>query len=262
VPAILERIQREPNNPNCGRLLTACCAMTQPADDEEPPDLFQQAADLLAERYAASPDIQHFGGVLAGPAGSPPWAVRYERHLRAILKVNTDRMVRCAALHALASVVMIAGEERQPEAEALFEVFCSEFDGRHAYRYQNIEQVYRHEAEIQLKELRFRAAGKPAPEIDGLDLDGRPMTLSGYRGRVVLLNFWGTWCFPCMKLVPHERELASAFTSRPFAIVGVNCDDEVAKAQAAASRTGMTWRSFRNKAPNRPAITADWKVLG
>ncbi len=104
------------------------------------------------------------------------------------------------------------------------------------------------QAQDQLKELRFRAIGKPAPEIAGTDLDGRPLTLSQYRGRVILLNFWGTWCFPCMKLIPHERELVARFEGQPFEIVGVNCDVDVEKAHDAVARTGMTWRSFRNQA--------------
>jgi thiol-disulfide isomerase/thioredoxin/predicted esterase len=261
-PLLLARVRMEPEHPRWGRLLAACCTLLAPAEDGQPPALYQEAADLIAQRYAASPDLQNFCERLGGPAGSPPWAVPYERHLRTILEVNRDRKVRCAAQFALASVVMVAGEQRQAEAEALFEKFCSEFDGTHTYPYQGIEQEYRALAQDHLKELRFRAAGKPAPEIDGLDLDGQPMKLSEYRGRVVLLNFWGSWCFPCMKLVPHERELAAACKERPFSIIGVNCDREAAKARAAASQSGMTWRSFRNEARERTPITKEWKILG
>src|SRR5262249_26997327 len=206
--------------------------------------------------------INHFPEGLAGTAGSPPWGGRYERHLRAILDVNQNRAVRCAAQYALASVVLVAGADRQAEAGGLFEKFCAEFDGTHSYHYQGIEQQYCITARMQLKELQFHAAGKPASEIDGIDLDGRPLKLSDYHGRVVLLNFWGTWCFPCMKLVAHERELAAAYRGRPFDLVGVNCADEVENARAAAVRTGMTWRSFRNESGVRPAITKQWKILG
>lgn len=250
------------DKPDWGRLLASCCAILAPEDDGEPPALYQEAADLIAERYAASPDLCHFCESLAGVTGSPPWAVRYERHLRAILEANRNRAVRCMAQYALASVVLAAGEERQAEAEALFEQFCSEFDGTHDYSYQSIEQMYHQIARTQLNELRFRAAGKPAPEIDGLDLDDRPMRLSDYRDGAVLLNFWGTWCFPCMKLVPHERELVATYKGRPFDVVGVGCADDVENARAAAERTGMTWRSFRDQAGDRPAITKEWKILG
>jgi acetyl esterase/lipase len=260
-PLLLARVRAEPDHPRCGGLLAACCTILRPDTDGQPPALFQQAADLIADHCAGSADLANFCEILS-VTGSPPWAVRYERHLRAILAVNQERKVRCAAQYALASVVMVTGEERQAEAEALFEQFLDEFDGKHNYRYQQIEQGHRNEAQAQLKELRFRAAGKPAPEIDGLDLAGRPIKLSEYRGRVVLLNFWGTWCFPCMKLVPHERELVAAHKGLPFDILGVNCDDEVEKARAAATRTGMTWRSIRNQSGDRPAITKEWKILG
>ena len=149
---------------------------------------------------------------------------RFERHLRAILKVNRDRSVRCRAQFALASVVQNAPEDRQAEAETLFEQYCAEFDGKLVYSFQGIEKMLNHVAQVQLKELRFRAVGRPAPEITGVDLNGQPLSLSEYRGRVVLLNFWATWCFPCMKLIPHEQELVARFQGEPFEIIGVNCD--------------------------------------
>ena len=64
------------------------------------------------------------------------------------------------------------------------------------------------EAEARLDELLNLAVGKPAPEIEGVDLDGKPSKLSDYRGKVVVLVFWGSWCGPCMEQVPHERDLA------------------------------------------------------
>jgi thiol-disulfide isomerase/thioredoxin len=67
------------------------------------------------------------------------------------------------------------------------------------------------------------------------------MTLSDYRGRVVLLNFWATWCIPCMELVRHEVELAVGFQGQPFTIVGVNGDTDVEKARTAVARNKMTW---------------------
>ena len=77
------------------------------------------------------------------------------------------------------------------------------------YFFANIEKDWNHRAKDELAVL--RSLGKPAPEIDGVDLDGRSMKLSDYRGKVVLLSFWATWCGPCMKMVPHEREIGKTF---------------------------------------------------
>jgi acetyl esterase/lipase len=78
----------------------------------------------------------------------------------------------------------------------------------------------------------------------------------------VLLNFWGSWCVPCMKLVPHERDLAADYNDRPFNIVGVNCGDDLETARKAAARAEMTWPSIRNKSGDGPAITKQWEIVG
>jgi thiol-disulfide isomerase/thioredoxin len=265
-PAILARARQSLDHPRTGRLLAAVCTITvrKARDGPEAPALYTEAADLIADRCADSPDIGHFcEGLGFLSHGSQRWAPRFERHLRAILKVNRDRAVRCRALFALASIVQNVPEDRQAEAETLFEQYCAEFDGKHVYPFQGPEKTLNHEAQVQLKELRFRAVGRPAPDITGVDLDGRPLSLSEYRGRVVLLNFWATWCFPCMKLIPHERELVARFQGEPFDIVGVNCDSDDGKARDAVARTGMTWRSFRDRTEDgRVAITSHWKVIG
>ena len=176
--------------------------------------------------------------------------------------MNQNRFVRCTAAFALAKVVQAATEDRQAEAEILFGQFLAEFDGKHPYHAQGIEQQYIAEAKDQLVELRQRAVGMPAPDITGIDLNDKPMKLSDYRGRVVLMNFWATWCFPCMKLIPHEIEVVTTFAGQPFDIVGVNSDTDIAEARAAVVRTKMTWRSFRDHVDGKPAVTSQWKVVG
>ncbi|AMV37424.1 TlpA family protein disulfide reductase [Planctomyces sp. SH-PL62] len=88
--------------------------------------------------------------------------------------------------------------------------------------------------------------GKIAPEIVGEDLDGRPLKLSDHRGKVVVVCFWGTWCGPCMAMVPHERELVARLKAEPFALLGVNSDeaDDREKARQATRDKEMTWPSW------------------
>jgi poly(3-hydroxybutyrate) depolymerase/peroxiredoxin len=263
VAALLRKARQGPDHPMAPRLLALVCVLTNPRDEGQPPSAYAAAADLIAERYAASPRIGEFCAGLGGSGNeSPPWAGRFERHIRAVLRVNRDRWVRCTARLALAGTLQTFGEDRQAEAERQYELFCGEFDGKHRYRQQGLEEQLIFEARRRLAELRGRALGMPVPELAGLDLDGRPIQLRDFRGRVVLLNFWGTWCFPCMKLVPHERELAAALRGQPFDVVGVNCDEDIARAREAAKRTGMTWRSFRDQVDGRPTITKDWRILG
>src|SRR5262249_22576843 len=70
-----------------------------------------------------------------------------------------------------------------------------------------------------------KEVGNLAPEVVGEDLNGNPVRLSDYRGKVVLLDFWGTWCAPCRAIIPHEREMVERrYKDRPFVILGVAND--------------------------------------
>lgn len=105
--------------------------------------------------------------------------------------------------------------------------------------------------------------GKWAPDITGDSLAGELMSLSDYRGKVVLLSFWATWCGPCMAEVPQQRRLVEAYADRPFAIVGVNADREVESVLPTLEENKITWESFWN-GPEGPvgSITRAWHVTG
>jgi thiol-disulfide isomerase/thioredoxin len=69
-------------------------------------------------------------------------------------------------------------------------------------------------------------AGKPAPEVTLKDLEGKDVLLSEYRGKVVLVNFWATWCEPCQIEIPWLIEMQQKYSARGFTILGVDVDDE------------------------------------
>jgi peroxiredoxin len=71
---------------------------------------------------------------------------------------------------------------------------------------------------------------KPAPDFTLQDANGAPVKLSDLRGKVVLLNFWATWCGPCGLEIPWFIEFEQQFKSRGLEIVGVSMDEEGWKA--------------------------------
>ena len=104
------------------------------------------------------------------------------------------------------------------------------------------------------------AVGKPAPEIEGVDIDGKPLKLSDYRGKVVVLVFWGSWCGPCMAQVPHEREFVERLKGKPFALLGVDCEADKDAARQAMARERMTWPNWYDGAPATGPIAERYHV--
>jgi thiol-disulfide isomerase/thioredoxin len=70
------------------------------------------------------------------------------------------------------------------------------------------------------------SGGAPAPELTLKDLDGKDVSLSQYKGKVVLVNFWATWCDPCREEIPWLIEMQEKYADRGFTVLGVAMDDE------------------------------------
>ena len=78
----------------------------------------------------------------------------------------------------------------------------------------------------------------------------------------MVVVFWGTWCGPCMGLVPHEKALVKRFKDRPFALLGVNSDSDRQKLQATMEREGITWPSWWDGGKIGGPIAGRWDVRG
>ncbi len=76
------------------------------------------------------------------------------------------------------------------------------------------------------------AAGAPEPDVTFKDLDGKDVPLKQYKGKVVLVNFWATWCEPCQIEIPWLIEMQQKYSAKGFTVLGVDVDDEGKKAVA------------------------------
>ena len=68
--------------------------------------------------------------------------------------------------------------------------------------------------------------GQKAPDFTLPDIDGRSVSLSRYEGKVVILDFWASWCAPCIRELPVYQDLQDKYRERGFEMIGVNVADE------------------------------------
>lgn len=86
------------------------------------------------------------------------------------------------------------------------------------------------------------ADAKPAPlDFTLTDMHGEDVDLAQYRGRVILLNFWATWCGPCKIEIPGFVELQEEYGDRGFIVLGLSVDDTADKIQAFADEFGVNY---------------------
>lgn len=94
----------------------------------------------------------------------------------------------------------------------------------------------------------FRAQGqredRSAPNLSGADMHGGPLALSDYRGEIVVVNLWASWCGPCRREQPVFERLWREYKTRGVQFLGLNVRDQKAAALAFLDEFGVTYPSF------------------
>lgn len=101
-------------------------------------------------------------------------------------------------------------------------------------------------------------AASPAPELKAHDLTGTPRTMADYRGKVVLLNFWATWCPPCQREMPSLERLRTKMAGRPLEIVAISSAETPDEVNAYLSKMKL---GFPVLLDTDSSNTRRWKVF-
>jgi peroxiredoxin len=152
------------------------------------------------------------------------------------------------------------------EAEQILEKVIDDYgDVRYVERTMTTQETVAVVAGRELSEMRTLTIGRTAPEIAGADLDGKPMKLSEFRGKVVLLDFGSHEnCPGCLLAYPLLRAAIERWRGRPFVILGINSNCRLDNLKEAVAKGEITWRCWweANQADSVGPITTSWNIRG
>lgn len=90
------------------------------------------------------------------------------------------------------------------------------------------------------------ARAKMAPPFSLTTLDGKTVSMDGLAGKVVLIDFWATWCGACREALPHIKKIARQFEGQPLVVLSVSLDKDEAKWKDFVAKNEMTWMQYRD----------------
>ena len=170
-------------------------------------------------------------------------------------------MLRMANQHAEVLKVFENLEKRQPNNQRVLDELV-----RIHERLGNTERAeeYRKKADP-MSEL----IGEVVPNFSATDLDGKPISLQDYHGKVVLLDFWAVWCGPCLTEIPNLKRVYNTYKDKGFDIIGVSLDTDETRLRNYLKKNNISWRQiFSGQKWNSPlaqqyhirSIPAPWLI--
>jgi peroxiredoxin len=183
--------------------------------------------------------------------------------------VEFDRAIECIAVleelikyYPLASYVepslLILGlaydkVDRHDEADVVYAKLINNSkysNGRHAQTAQKLLQTDRADRKGVTEGLASTTNSAPnfvgqiATDFDVTDLNGKPLSLAQFQGKVVLLDFWATWCPPCIAEMPNVKRTYEKYKNQKFQIIGISLDRGKAPLEAYIEKEGITWPQY------------------
>lgn len=95
-----------------------------------------------------------------------------------------------------------------------------------------------------MKKQAEMAVGKTFPDFHEKDLEGQPLSIGNYKGKVLLVDFWATWCGPCVGELPNVLAAYKKHHDEGFEVVGISLDKDREKLTSFMKEKGMTWKQY------------------
>ena len=115
---------------------------------------------------------------------------------------------------------------------------------RLAYIYKKLGNIELADVYDRKADPKYELWGKPVTDFSATDLDGNPISLQDYRGKIVLLDFWAVWCGFCLDEMPNLKKIYDTYKDQGFDIIGVSLDDEESELRDYLKENDIQWRQI------------------
>jgi thiol-disulfide isomerase/thioredoxin len=221
-----------------------------------------KAIKILREHYATKPVIKDFIDQLTRVNDDDGKALEAE-----IIAHHPDRKIQAAVFRAkianLEQYAQLMDAFKDPkQVELIAKSRGKEFTTSQIAKAESAQK----EVDVLKKTLREKygdlvndlSIAAKAPEIKIQTVDGKDATLSSLKGKVVVLDFWATWCGPCVAMIPHEREMVERLKDKPFALISISGDENKETLIKFLAKEKMPWIHWWNG--SKGGVLEDWDV--
>ena len=165
-----------------------------------------------------------------------------------------DVLVRAERYEDLLEAFKVA-EQQHPDAEPIL--------WRLAYIYRKLGNTELADVYDRRADPKYELWGKLVTDFSVTDLDGKPISLEDYRGKVVLLDFWGVWCGFCIDEMPNLKRVYATYKEQGFDIIGVSLDDEESALRDYIKENDIPWRQiFSGERWENDPLAQQYEITG
>jgi thiol-disulfide isomerase/thioredoxin len=123
-------------------------------------------------------------------------------------------------------------------------------------------KVYADKVKNELAKRMLLAPGKPAPGFTLTGIDGKEYSLSDFKGKLLYIDFWATWCSPCRAEIPHLIKLKEAYANKEISIIGISLDDDKAAWEKMVTETPLTGIQLHAEKAWQSDVAKNYQIYG
>lgn len=154
---------------------------------------------------------------------------------------KTEGVARILFMKAMLFVEVL---EQPDKGVPLVKKIQSDFPGTDAAKEADkLLKEIEHQAEVAKVQSQL-VVGAIFPGFEEKDVDGKPLSIAAFKGKVVLVDFWATWCGPCVRELPNVIKAYEKYHDKGMEIVGISLDNEEDALRAFMKKNKMTWQQY------------------